>query len=156
MIMAFNRADALQGACRFRLGFIADLGGQFWVSSLSGFCSGFAAILRIKFSILMPSSSMCAPLRFAVNNRMIDIYYMIIFGIVGIFQKLDYLWRRWCCPSLVTCRVSARQALIMVTQSLISSDLRLPAVDVFALFLFLWRRSRNGGAKPLPRRQALR
>ena len=33
----------------------------------------------------------CAIGAFAVNNRMIDIYYMIIFGIVGyLFKKLDY------------------------------------------------------------------
>jgi putative tricarboxylic transport membrane protein len=33
----------------------------------------------------------CAIGAFAVNNRMIDIYYMVIFGVVGyLFKKLDY------------------------------------------------------------------
>src|SRR5512135_1069488 len=56
------------------------------------FAPAFAAILRIKFSILMPIIIyVCAIGAFAVNNRVIDIYYMLIFGIIGfLFKKLDY------------------------------------------------------------------
>jgi putative tricarboxylic transport membrane protein len=72
--------------------------GSIWVANFLGlilvlaFAPAFAAILRIKFSILMPIIIyICAIGAFAVNNRMIDIYYMIIFGIVGyLFKKLDY------------------------------------------------------------------
>jgi putative tricarboxylic transport membrane protein len=72
--------------------------GSIWVANFLGlilvlaFAPAFAAILRIKFSILMPIIIyICAIGAFAVNNRMIDIYYMIIFGVVGyLFKKLDY------------------------------------------------------------------
>ena len=52
----------------------------------------FAAILRIKFSVLMPIIIyVCAIGAYAVNNRMIDIWYMMIFGLIGwFFKKLDY------------------------------------------------------------------
>ncbi len=52
----------------------------------------FAGILRLPFSILMPSIVfVCAIGAYAVNNRMIDIWYMILFGVVGMaFKKLDY------------------------------------------------------------------
>jgi len=72
--------------------------GSIWVANFLGFilvlafAPLFAAILRIKFSILMPIIIyVCAIGAFAVSNRMIDIYCMIIFGIVGfLFKKLDY------------------------------------------------------------------
>jgi len=72
--------------------------GSIWVANFLGlilvlaFAPAFAAILRIKFSILMPVIIyVCAIGAFAVNNRMIDIYYMIIFGVIGyLFKKLDY------------------------------------------------------------------
>jgi putative tricarboxylic transport membrane protein len=72
--------------------------GSIWVANFLGlilvlaFAPAFAAILRIKFSILMPVIIyVCAIGAFAVNNRMIDIYYMIIFGVIGyFFKKLDY------------------------------------------------------------------
>ena len=52
----------------------------------------FAAILRLPFAILFPSIVyVCAIGSFAVNNSSIDIWYMMLFGIVGyVFKKLDY------------------------------------------------------------------
>jgi putative tricarboxylic transport membrane protein len=52
----------------------------------------FAAILRIPFAILFPSIVyVCAIGAFAVNNSTMDIWYMMIFGVIGyIFKKLDY------------------------------------------------------------------
>jgi putative tricarboxylic transport membrane protein len=52
----------------------------------------FAAILRIPFAILTPLIVVvCAIGSYAVHNSMIDIWYMLIFGIVGyVFKKLDY------------------------------------------------------------------
>ena len=52
----------------------------------------FAAILRIPFAILTPLIVVvCAIGSYAVHNSMIDIWYMLIFGVVGyIFKKLDY------------------------------------------------------------------
>jgi len=52
----------------------------------------FAAILRVPFAILFPSIVyVCAIGAFAVNNSTTDIWYMMLFGIVGyVFKKLDY------------------------------------------------------------------
>ncbi|MGH7765956.1 MAG: tripartite tricarboxylate transporter permease, partial [Candidatus Binatia bacterium] len=52
----------------------------------------FAAILRIPFAILFPSIVyVCAIGAYAVNNSTMDIWYMMIFGVMGyFFKKLDY------------------------------------------------------------------
>ena len=52
----------------------------------------FAAILRIPFAILTPLIVfVCAIGAYAVHNSMIDIWYMLIFGVIGyVFKKLDY------------------------------------------------------------------
>jgi putative tricarboxylic transport membrane protein len=52
----------------------------------------FAAILRLPFAILIPLIVyICAIGAYAVNNSMLDIWYMLIFGVVGyFFRKLDY------------------------------------------------------------------
>src|SRR5687767_11339571 len=52
----------------------------------------FAAILRVPFAILTPVIVViCAVGSYAVHNSMIDIWYMLIFGVVGyVFKKLDY------------------------------------------------------------------
>ncbi len=56
------------------------------------FAPAFAAVLRAPFAILMPIIVfVCAMGAFAVNNRMIDVWYMIIFGVIGYaFKKLEY------------------------------------------------------------------
>jgi putative tricarboxylic transport membrane protein len=52
----------------------------------------FAAILRLPFAILFPLIVyICAVGSYAVNNSTTDIWYMMLFGIVGyVFKKLDY------------------------------------------------------------------
>jgi hypothetical protein len=52
----------------------------------------FAAILRLPFAILIPLIVyVCAIGAYAVHNSMLDIWYMLIFGVVGyFFKKLDY------------------------------------------------------------------
>jgi len=52
----------------------------------------FAAILKIPFAILTPLIVVvCAVGSYAVHNSMIDVWYMVIFGVVGyVFKKLDY------------------------------------------------------------------
>src|SRR5215470_16195963 len=52
----------------------------------------FAAILRIPFAILTPLIVVvCAVGSYAVHNSMMDVWYMLIFGVVGYaFKKLDY------------------------------------------------------------------
>ena len=52
----------------------------------------FAAILRIPFSIVAPLIIViCAIGAYTVHNAMLDIWFMILFGVIGyIFKKLDY------------------------------------------------------------------
>src|ERR671918_2032375 len=52
----------------------------------------FAAILRIPFAILTPLIVVvCAIGAYAVHAAMIDVWYMVLFGVVGyVFKKLDY------------------------------------------------------------------
>jgi putative tricarboxylic transport membrane protein len=52
----------------------------------------FAAILRLPFAILIPLIVyVCAIGAYAVHNSVLDIWYMLIFGVVGyFFKKLDY------------------------------------------------------------------
>jgi putative tricarboxylic transport membrane protein len=52
----------------------------------------FAAILRIPFAILTPLIVvLCAIGAFAVHNSMVDVWYMLMFGVIGyVFKKLDY------------------------------------------------------------------
>jgi putative tricarboxylic transport membrane protein len=52
----------------------------------------FAAILRVPFSIIAPVIVViCAIGAFTVKNNMLDVWMMIVFGVVGyVFKKLDY------------------------------------------------------------------
>jgi len=78
--------------------FVWGLIASIWASNALGvlivlcFVPLFVAILRAPFSVLMPGIVfLCAIGAYAVSNRMIDIWYMIIFGVVGyVFKKLDY------------------------------------------------------------------
>ena len=78
--------------------FVWGLIASCWIGNLLGlflvmaFAPIFAAVLKIRFSILMPVTIyVCAIGAYAVSNRMIDVYYIIIFGILWyLFKKLDY------------------------------------------------------------------
>jgi putative tricarboxylic transport membrane protein len=52
----------------------------------------FAAILRVPFSIIAPVILViCAVGAYTVHNAMLDVWYMMIFGVLGyVFKKLDY------------------------------------------------------------------
>jgi putative tricarboxylic transport membrane protein len=52
----------------------------------------FASILRIPFSIIAPVIIViCAIGAYTVHNAMLDIWFMLLFGVVGyVFKKLDY------------------------------------------------------------------
>ena len=52
----------------------------------------FAAILRIPFSIIAPVIIViCAIGAYTVHNAMLDIWLMLLFGVIGyVFKKLDY------------------------------------------------------------------
>ena len=52
----------------------------------------FAAILRVPFSIIAPIIIViCAVGAYTVHNAMLDIWLMLVFGVIGyVFKKLDY------------------------------------------------------------------
>src|SRR5574341_1289307 len=78
----------------FVWGLIASMytGNIIGVLMVLAFVPLFAAILRIPFSILTPLIVVvCAIGSYAVHNSMLDVWYMLIFGIIGyVFKKLDY------------------------------------------------------------------
>jgi putative tricarboxylic transport membrane protein len=52
----------------------------------------WASILRIPFSIIAPIIvAICAVGAYTVNNAMIDLFFMVGFGVIGyVFKKLQY------------------------------------------------------------------
>src|SRR3989441_4356059 len=151
----------------FVWGLIASMytGNIIGVLMVLAFVPFFAAILRIPFAILTPLIvAVCAIGSYAVHNSMIDIWYMLIFGVVGyVFKKLDYPL-----APLVLALVLGDLAENALRQSLIMSQGSLAifvtrpisgAISAVALFFFAlpaitpyWRRLR-GLPSPAPARQ---
>jgi putative tricarboxylic transport membrane protein len=148
----------------FVWGLIASMytGNVIGVLIVLAFVPFFASILRIPFAILTPLIVViCAIGSYAVHNSMIDIWYMLIFGVIGyVFKKLDYPL-----APLVLALVlgdmaenSLRQSLIMSQGSLaifftrpISGLITAVAIFFFVMPLWTpwWRRMRG-----LPQRAA--
>ena len=78
----------------FVWGLIASMytGNIIGVLLVLAFVPLFAAILRIPFAILTPLIVVvCAIGAYAVHNTMLDVWYMLLFGVIGyVFKKLDY------------------------------------------------------------------
>jgi putative tricarboxylic transport membrane protein len=78
----------------FVWGLIASMytGNIIGVLMVLAFVPFFAAILRIPFAVLTPLIIIvCAIGSYAVHNSIIDVWYMLIFGVIGyVFKKLDY------------------------------------------------------------------
>src|SRR5574337_1262863 len=146
----------------FVWGLIASMytGNIIGVLMVLAFVPLFAAILRIPFAILTPLIVVvCAIGSYAVHNSMLDIWYMVIFGVVGyVFKKLDYPL-----APLVLALVlgdlaenALRQSLIM-SQGSLTIFLTRPiagAITAVALFFFIlpivtpwWRRLRGAPAQ---------
>jgi len=142
----------------FVWGLIASMytGNVIGVAMVLAFVPLFAAILRVPFAILTPLIvAVCAIGAYSVNSRMIDVWYMLIFGVIGyVFKKLDYPL-----APLVLALVlgdlaenALRQSLIMSHGSLLIL-LERPisgAITAVALFFFAlpiitpwWRRFRG-------------
>jgi putative tricarboxylic transport membrane protein len=151
----------------FVWGLIASMytGNVLGVLIVLAFVPFFTAILRIPFAILTPLIVvLCAIGSYAVHNSMLDIWYMLIFGVVGyVFKKLDYPL-----APLVLALVlgdmsenALRQSLIMSQGSLfVFVDRPIAGViTAVALLFFLmpiigpwWRRLRGlPVAEPAPR-----
>lgn len=130
--------------------FVWGLIASTWIANFFGlfvvlaFAPLFAAVLRAPFAILMPLLIfICSIGAYAVNNRMIDIWYMLMFGVIGwAFKKLDYNMA----PMLLAlvlgdmAESAMRQSLIMSGGSLLiflQPPIALPLVIAAAL-IFFW------------------
>ncbi len=143
--------------------FVWGLIASIWASNALGvlivlsFVPLFVAILRTPFAILMPSIVfVCAIGAYAVNNRMIDIWYMILFGVVGyVFKKLDYPIAPMVLALVLgdLAESAMRQSLIMSQGSplIFFSSPIAGVVNGLAIFFFLWpafNAVRNRSRKP--------
>jgi putative tricarboxylic transport membrane protein len=128
----------------FVWGLIASMytGNVIGVVMVLAFVPVFAAILRVPFAILTPLIvCVCAIGAYSVHSSMIDIWYMLVFGVVGyVFKKLDYPL-----APLVLALVlgdlaenALRQSLIMSQGSLLIFVTRpiAGAITAVALFFF--------------------
>lgn len=147
----------------FVWGLIASMytGNVIGVLLVLAFVPLFAAILRIPFAILTPLIvTVCAIGAYSVHTSMVDIWYMLVFGVIGyVFRKLDYPL-----APLVLALVlgdlaenALRQSLIMSQGSLailvtrpIAGVITAAALLFFALpaITYYRRRGRGGGAAP--------
>jgi putative tricarboxylic transport membrane protein len=141
----------------FVWGLIASMytGNIIGVLMVLAFVPLFAAILKIPFAVLTPLIVLvCAVGAYAVHTSMIDIWYMIGFGLVGyVFKKLDYPL-----APLVLALVLGDMSENALRQSLIMSQGSLgifftrpiaAVITIVALFFFMlpvvtprWRRWR--------------
>jgi len=142
----------------FVWGLIASMytGNVIGVLIVLAFVPFFAAILRIPFAILTPLIVViCAIGSYAVHNSMIDIWYMLIFGVIGyVFKKLDYPLAPFVLALVLgdMAENALRQSLIM-SQGSLAIFLTRPisgVITAVAIFFFVmpvltpwWRRMRG-------------
>jgi putative tricarboxylic transport membrane protein len=104
----------------------------------------FASILRIPFSIIAPIIVVvCAIGAYTVHNAMLDIWFMMLFGVMGyVFKKLDYPLAPLVLALVLGDKAedSFRQAML-VSQgelSIMWSNPLVGAITTLALLLLLW------------------
>jgi putative tricarboxylic transport membrane protein len=150
--------------------FVWGLIASIWASNALGvaivltFIPAFVAILRTPFSILLPSIVfLCAIGAYAVSNRMIDVWYIMLFGVVGyVFKKLEYPLAPMVLALVLgdMAETAMRQSLVMSQGALgifVASPIAA-VVNGLALLLLLvpagqaWRSRRRGkgaGKRPV-------
>jgi putative tricarboxylic transport membrane protein len=104
----------------------------------------FASILRIPFSIIAPVIIViCAIGAYTVHNAMLDIWLMLLFGIIGyVFKKLDYPLAPLVLALVLGDKAedSFRQAML-VSQGEVSimwSNPLVGSITTLALVMLLW------------------
>ena len=104
----------------------------------------FASILRIPFSIIAPVIVViCAIGAYTVHNAMLDIWFMMLFGVVGyLFKKLDYPLAPLVLALVLGDKAedSFRQAML-VSQgelSILWSNPLVGSISTLALILLFW------------------
>jgi putative tricarboxylic transport membrane protein len=130
--------------------FVWGLIASCWVGNFLGFflvlafAPIFAAVLQIRFAIIMPIIVyVCAIGAYAVNNRVIDVYYMMIFGVLGyLFKKLNYPLAPMVLALVLgdMAEQAMRQALIMGQGNpliFFQPPIALP-IMVAAIVIFFW------------------
>jgi putative tricarboxylic transport membrane protein len=104
----------------------------------------FAAILRIPFAIIAPVIIViCAIGAYTVHNSMLDVYLMLIFGIMGyVFRKLDYPLAPLVLALVLGDRAesSFRQAMLLSngSPSIFFSNWLAGGLTGLALLLLVW------------------
>ncbi|MFM6992857.1 MAG: tripartite tricarboxylate transporter permease, partial [Rhodoferax sp.] len=104
----------------------------------------FASILRIPFAIIAPVIVViCAIGAYTVHNAMLDIWFMMLFGVVGyLFKKLDYPLAPLVLALVLGDKAedSFRQAML-VSQgelSILWSNPLVGSISTLAVVLLLW------------------
>ncbi len=104
----------------------------------------FASILRIPFSIIAPVIVViCAIGAYTVHNAMLDIWFMMLFGLIGyVFKKLDYPLAPLVLALVLGDKAedSFRQAML-VSQgelSILWSNALVGSISTLAIVLLLW------------------
>jgi putative tricarboxylic transport membrane protein len=104
----------------------------------------FASILRIPFSIIAPVIIViCAIGAYTVHNAMLDIWFMLVFGVIGyVFKKLDYPLAPLVLALVLGDKAedSFRQAML-VSQgdlSIMYSNWLVGSITTLALLLLFW------------------
>jgi putative tricarboxylic transport membrane protein len=104
----------------------------------------FASILRIPFSIIAPVIVViCAIGAFTVHNAMLDVWLMLMFGVVGyVFKKLDYPLAPLVLALVLGDKAedSFRQAMLVSQgdMSIMVSNPLVGTITGLALLLLLW------------------
>jgi len=104
----------------------------------------FAAILRVPFSIIAPVIIVvCAIGAYTVNNAMLDVWLMMLFGVVGyVFKKLDYPMAPMVLALVLGDRAedSFRQSMLMSQGSvtILWSNWLVGSITAVALALLCW------------------
>lgn len=104
----------------------------------------FASILRIPFSIIAPVIIViCAIGAYTVHNAMLDIWFMLLFGVVGyVFKKLDYPIAPLVLALVLGDKAedSFRQAMLVSQgeMSIMFSNALVGGITTLALVLLFW------------------
>jgi putative tricarboxylic transport membrane protein len=121
----------------------------------------FAAILRVPFSIIAPIIVViCAIGAYTVHNAMLDIWFMLLFGVVGyVFKKLAYPLAPLVLALVLGDRAedSFRQSMLMAQgdMSIFFSNWLVGSIMALALMLLFWplyTRWRAHARTPVPAR----
>lgn len=104
----------------------------------------FASILRIPFSIIAPVIIViCAIGAYTVHNAMLDIWFMLLFGLIGyLFKKLDYPLAPLVLALVLGDKAedSFRQAMLVSQgeMSIMFSNPLVGSITTLALLLLFW------------------